>query len=175
MKFMGIRAKKQHFWLAGLTLCLFLLAACGANASATGGSSVQTATATPAPTKQCGTVRSLGKVVLPSYTKNAQGVEDCFWQAYQQCSPATLVYSQNGVDTATIHTFSLKSLNGKCVITDTLQHVIFPRTPKPGVSDTCASLTQQADGLHFQTCQNEGDVVVPMSTSGSVVSPQIHL
>ena len=165
MKNMGIVTSKRCFLVPGLALLLFFLVACGANVSATSGSSGPVATATPAPIQQCGTVHTLGQQVVPADQKSVKGVEDCFWQAYQQCNPATLVYSQGSVDTATVHTFSLKSQNGKCVITDALQHVIFPHAPKAGESDTCTGLAQQTDGLHFLTCKNEGSVLVPQGAS----------
>lgn len=160
---MCVFERKRHFLLAGLGLAcmLFFFTACGANGSTTTGSNGPGATATQPPIKQCGTVHTLRQLVVPTEQKGAKGVEDCFWQAYQKCSPATLVYSQGAIDTATVYTFSLKSQNGKCVIEDLLQHVILPRTPAPGVNGTCAGLTQQTDGLHFHACNNEGDVLVP--------------
>jgi hypothetical protein len=161
MRNMGIFVNKRHFLAAGLVFLLLILAACGTNTSTITGSNNAEATATEPPVQHCGTVHTLGLHIVPTDQQGAKNVVDCFWQAYQQCHPATLVYSQGGVDAATIHTFSLKSQNGKCVITDTLQHVIAPHTPTPGESDTCTSLTQQTDGLHFQACNNEGNVLVP--------------
>lgn len=154
---------KRHFLMAGLSLAflLFFLAACGANVGATTGSNSPGATVTELPVKHCGTVHTLRQLVVPADQKSVKNVEDCFWQAYQQCYPATLVYSQGGVDTATVYTFSLKSQNGKCVIADALQHVVFPHSPTSGVNGTCTGLTQQTDGLHFLACNNEGDVLVP--------------
>ena len=162
---MCVFERKRHFLLVGLVCMLFFLTACGTNGSTTTGSTGPGATATSLPIKRCGIVHSLRQLVVPTEQKGVKSVEDCFWRAYQQCSPATLIYSQGAVDTATIHTFSLKSQNGKCVITDTLQHVVFPRTPTPGVNTTCAGLTQQSSGLHFLACGNEGDVLVPGGTT----------
>ncbi len=141
---------------------LLLLAACGANVSTTTGSSNPTASVTHPPVQQCGTVHTLGLRIVPTDEKGAKDAVDCFWQAYQQCRPATLVYSQGGVDTATVHTFSLKSQNGKCVIIDTLQHVVFPHSSKPAGTTVCVGLSQQTDGLHFLGCGNEGEVLVPV-------------
>lgn len=159
---MCVFERKRHFLLAGLglTCMLFFFTACGANGSTTAGSNGPAATAT-VPIKHCGTVHTLRQLVVPTEQKGAKGIEDCFWQAYQQCTPATLVYAQGAIDTATIYTFALKSQNGKCMITDMLQHVVLPRSPTPGVNGTCAGLTQQTDGLHFRACNNQGDVLVP--------------
>ena len=162
---MGILSSKHHFLVIGLMLLLFLLTACGVNGSTITGSNNPGVTATEPPIQHCGTIHTMALRVVPTDQKYAQGVEDCFWQAYQQCHPATLVYSQGGVDTATVHTFSLKKQNGKCTIIDTLQHVIFPHAPTstPG-TDACTGLTQQADGLHFLACNGEGDILVPART-----------
>jgi hypothetical protein len=152
----------RHWSVIGLVLLLFLTA-CGANASTITGSNdpTATATATQPALQKCGTIHTLGRLVAPTDQKSAQSVEDCFWHAYQQCQPATLIYAQGSIDTATLHTFSLKSQNGKCVITDALQHVVYPRTPTTAVNDACTGLTQQSDGLHFLACTNEGDILVP--------------
>jgi hypothetical protein len=52
-------------------------------------------------------------------------------------------------------------VNGACVITDDLQHFIAPHPPKAVGSYTCTGLAQQSDGLHFQACGSEGNVLVP--------------
>lgn len=159
---MGTFANKRHFLMIGfLTLLLFLLAGCGINGSTITGKNSPRATATEPPVQHCGTIHTLALRVVPTDQEYAQGVENCFWQAYQQCHPATLVYTQGGVDTATIHTFSLEKQNGKCAITDALQHIIYPHSPTTAARDTCAGLAQQADGLHFLACNGEGDILVP--------------
>ncbi len=153
---------KHRFLVSGLALLLFLLAACGANSSTITGGNGSGATAAEPPIRHCGTVHIQGQHVMSADQKSVKDVENCFWQAYQQCSPAMLVYSQGGVDAATIQTFSLKSQNGKCVITDALQHVVYPHTPTSIGSDTCTGLAQQTDGLHFLACSRQGDVLVPV-------------
>lgn len=153
--------------MMSLVFLLTLLAACGTNSGGTTtgsgpGGSGATATATKAPTTQnCGIVHSMRLNIIPSDATLAKGVENCFWQAYQQCHPAKLTYAQNELDTGAIHTFSLKSVNGSCVITDDLQRFIAPHPPKAAGSYTCAGLAQQSDGLHFQACGNEGNILVP--------------
>ena len=169
-----------------LILLLLLLAACGTNSvTTTSASSPKTASpvsgtgatptisiATPTgsikntpvtqqPVQNCGAVHSTNLRVAPTNQDLAKGAEDCFWQAYQQCRPATLTYSLTSVDTAVIHTFSLENQNGKCVITDARQNTIVPHTPRPAGSSVCTGLTQQPDGLHFLACGTEGDVLVP--------------
>ncbi|HEY7417706.1 MAG TPA: hypothetical protein VH593_21165 [Ktedonobacteraceae bacterium] len=162
----------------GLILLLLLLAACGTNSVTTTGASgpgtpspVSGTGATPTrsikntpvtqPVQNCGTVHSTNLLVVPTDQDLAKGAEDCFWQAYQQCRPATLTYSLTSVDTAAIHTFSLENQNGGCVITDARQNMVAPHAPRPAGSSVCTGLTQQPDGLHFLACGNEGNVLVP--------------
>lgn len=157
----GVPQMKHCFGTIGLTLLLLLLAACGTQASTLTGSNNQAATATPLPLQHCGTIYTLGQQKTPTDQKAAKTAEDCFWQAYQQCHPATLVYSQASVDTAMVHNFALQKQNGKCIIIDALQHVIVPHAPQSAGNSTCTSLTQQADGLHVSACNHEGNVLVP--------------
>jgi hypothetical protein len=98
---------------------------------------------------------------VPADKNLALGVENCFWLAYQQCHPATMTYSQGNLDTIMLHTFSLKSQGGQCVITDAVQRSVLPRPPQNVGTYTCTGLTQQADGLHFTNCGSEGNVLVP--------------
>lgn len=146
----------------GLLLVLVLLAGCGANANGTttgGGTSV--ASSTPPPAQHCGVVHAQRLQIVPADQNLATGVENCFWQAYQQCHPATMTYSLGNLDTVMIHAFSLKSQNGQCIITDAVQHSVLPRPPQAAGSYTCSGLTRQADGLRFAGCGSEGNVLVP--------------
>jgi len=113
----------------------------------------------PAAVEQCGSVTSLnGHVTSPG----AQQAEDCFFQAYQQCTPATLTATLNGVDAGTTHMFSLQPTGGTCLITDVAQTHVYPG-PRlgPPVTVTCASLAQTASGLLFAGCGSLGDLLVP--------------
>ncbi len=170
----------QRLLIGTLTIVvLMLLAACGTNVGTTTGSNsnstpttstsataTSTASATPAPTKtlamqNCGTVHTMRLLIVPTDVDHVKGVEDCFWQAFQQCHPATMVYAQNSLDTGIIHSFSLKSVNGACLISDGVQHFMAPHPASAATNYTCAGLTQQTDGLHFRACGEAGDVLVP--------------
>jgi len=109
--------------------------------------------------QQCGTVQaSANGLINPGAARQA---EDCFWRAYQTCSPATLAFSKTGVDTVLTHTFTVTGNNGKCAISDTVQNGGPDAIPTPPRTYTCAGLTQQADGLHFTSCGADGDILVP--------------
>jgi predicted small lipoprotein YifL len=171
MKRMNMHLIRRSVLTLGLTLLLIVLAACGTDAGSTttgngsgtaASGTTTTAAVTGAPTTQnCGIVHTSRLQVVPADRDHAKGAEDCFWQAYQQCHPAKLTYSQASLDTAVIHTFSLKSQNGQCVITDALQHQVMPRAPSPAGSFTCTGMTRQNDGLHLTACGSEGNLMVP--------------
>jgi hypothetical protein len=123
------------------------------------GVGVAVAGRTPAQGQNCGTVQaSANGLINPAAARQA---EDCFWRAFQACSPATLAFSKMGVDTVLTRTFRSTEDNGKCTISDTVQNGGPDAIPTPPRTYTCAGLTQQADGLHFTSCGVDGDILVP--------------
>lgn len=139
-------------------LCLStLLLACGTNSATTTGAG---ATPTKVVARQCGTVHTTPRGIIAD-TSAAKTAEDCFVQDYKQCHPATLSFTLLSVDSGINRTFTVKSANGKCTITDAVQHYVVPRQPGPAQVYTCTGVTQEADGLHFSSCGQDGDVVVP--------------
>ncbi len=115
---------------------------------------------TPAAVGQdCGMIQMLGP--NPPRDQTALQSEQCFWQAYQQCTVATLTVAMRGVDAGTIHQFTLSKSGSGCTITDTAQPYVVPHPTPAATRYTCASLKQQADGLLFTACGDEGDITVP--------------
>jgi hypothetical protein len=98
-------------------------------------------------------------------TSSAKTVEDCFAQAYKQCQPATLDFSLISLDSGIDRTFTIKSANGQCTITETTQHYVVPQKPGPAQVYTCSGVTQEADGLHFSSCGQDGDILVPVTST----------
>src|SRR5258708_27672939 len=115
---------------------------------------------TPAQEPNCGEVHTLNTHFIESGEK-VQQAENCFWQAFQQCSAASLTFQASGTDAGVIHTFTIVNNNGKCSISDATQHYIAPNPTQPGPAYTCTSLTRQADGLHFLNSHDEGNIIVP--------------
>jgi hypothetical protein len=108
--------------------------------------------------QDCGEVDVLGGHVT---TSGSAGIENCFYQAYQSCTPATLEVSISGVDAGVKHTFGLIYSGGFCAIQDSQQHFIAPRPPGAATTTVCTGLTQTADGgLLFSNCGG-ADVQVP--------------
>lgn len=138
-----------------ITLLLLLLSACGANAGGQG------LTTTPLHIQKCGAIHSMHSQIAPADQNTLKQTENCFWQAFQQCHPATLTYALNGLDFGTVHTFILKNANGKCVITDGIQHYIAPHPLRKATTYTCSDVKIQPDGLYVFSCDDAGTVIVP--------------
>jgi hypothetical protein len=117
----------------------------------------------PVPVQKCGVVHGLAHLEVPPSDTGAGRAENCFWQAFQHCRPATLVFITSSVDTALIRTFTIHNHNGACSISDATQQRIVPHPPSPAGTYTCTGLVQKPDGLHFTACGKDGDVLVPAS------------
>jgi hypothetical protein len=119
------------------------------------------ATGTPTGAADCGRVSVLGPSGASPTNSDAQANEDCFFQAYQSCTPATLEVTFSGVDAGTRHSFSLAGSAGSCSISDMQQHFVVPRPPQPGTTVTCSSLRRGSNGgLLFSNCGGS-DIAVP--------------
>ena len=138
-------------------LVVAALASCGSNVG-----SAQTPTPTPTlQVRKCGSVQTTPRG-LPLNAVTAKQAEECFWQAYQKCQPATLGFSSMSVDTVALHTFSIQNTGKNCTVTDTMQHAIVPAKLSAAKTYTCAAVAAKSDGLHFSSCGEEGDVIVPL-------------
>lgn len=146
--------------LVPLMVLTVILAACGSNSTTSGGQPTSTPSAQ---VQKCGSVETTPNGLITDGTKVIQ-VENCFWQAYQQCHAASLTFTKRGLDAGAIHAFAIASNNGQCTISDMIQTYIAPNAPRPGNTYACTGLTQQVDGLHFASCGDLGDIVVPNSS-----------
>jgi hypothetical protein len=148
----------SRLFITLVCLCLgMLLVACGTNSgTATGSGSTPKTVAV----QNCGNIHTTPRGILAD-TTSAITVENCFAQAYKQCQPATLNFLLVSLDSGVNRTFTIKSANGQCTITDAAQHYVVPQKPGPAQVYTCSGLTQEADGLHFSSCGQDGDILVP--------------
>ena len=110
--------------------------------------------------QNCGQLHALNGHFSES-ADSVKQAENCFWRAFQQCNAATLTFEVSGIDAGIIHTFTIVNNNGACSISDATQHYIAPNPPQVGNTYMCTGLAQQADGLHFSGCGDEGTLVVP--------------
>lgn len=136
-----------------VALCLGM-AACGVSPSL--GSASPTSTRNTGPAISCGSISQGGPVAQPA---NASAAENCFWQAYQQCKPATLEYTVSSVDTGTTHQLTLTPQTDGCRITDVSTHYVVPNTQKT-TTYVCSGMTKLTQGLQLQGCGAEGNFKV---------------
>ncbi len=146
-------------FFCSLAMLLFL-AACSAGTSGQG-SQGGSATGTPLTTQNCGTLHSTVAGLLQADKAVAQQDENCFFQAFQQCHPATLTFQADSLDTGAIHHLAITGGSGSCHLTDGFQHYIAPNPPGAAISYTCASVQMQSDGLHILSCGDVGEVIIP--------------
>lgn len=111
-------------------------------------------------------VQNCGRVeVSPQHRVEDAGLTQqagaCFWQAYQQCRAAILVFQPLGVDAITVHTFSIEKQASGCVVTDSVKHSIVPR-PATATNYSCAGVMNTNGALRITGCGAEGDVIVPL-------------
>jgi hypothetical protein len=138
------------------------LVACG---SSTGSGNAPTPTpTTQTQAQKCGTVQTTPRGIPLDITK-AKKASDCFWQAYQKCAPASLVYTLTGVDTVKTRTFAVQRKNGYCTVSDAVRFAIVPAPLSTAKTYTCTGVAQMPDGLHFSGCGDDGDVVVSLQAA----------
>jgi hypothetical protein len=143
-----------------MALFMLVLAACGSNV---GGQS-QATTPTSIPSSQvqkCGTVNTLHSQIVSADQNTVKQTENCFWQAYQQCQPATISYTKNDLDAGTVNNFTLKNVGGKCAVSVGVQHYVAPHPPGQATIYTCNSVKLQSDGLYIYSCGDAGTIVIP--------------
>ena len=144
-----------------LSVCLLAvfvsvaIVACGSSTTTGSGGSTPTATA-QVQTQKCGTI-STNPRGLPTDATNAQQSEHCFYQAYQHCQNASLIYTLHGIDTSVVRTFTITNHNNQCIITDAMQHSIAPQPLSPAKTYQCLSMTMSVDGLHVSGCGQDGN------------------
>lgn len=149
--------------VASFLLLGFFLAACGSSTTTNGDGQPTPTPTRPVQMVDCGKIQSRANGIAPSDKAAAQQAVNCFYQAYQKCQPATLMFSSSGIDAGVIHHFAVKNVNGSCSISDGWQHYIAPQPPAGTITYSCASMNMQTDGLHIESCGTIGSVVVPLS------------
>jgi hypothetical protein len=160
-----MRMVSQHLQRYGLAkllsvgiLAIFIsaaLVACGASSSSTGSGGSATPTV-QTQTQKCGTIATNPRG-MPTDVNAAQQSENCFYQAYQQCHNASLVYALHSVDTSIVRSFTLENHNNQCIIIDAMQHSIAPAPLSPAKTFQCSTMTLLTDGLHVSGCGQDGN------------------
>ena len=125
--------------------------------------------------QQCGMVSVLFDRLMMS--SEARAAEDCFYQAYLQCVPATLVFRRSFGDAVMFHMFTIQSGDAGCIIVDAQQMGGFPRPLGPVTNVTCANLGMDAGrtsrfGLRLRRRDSGAHVVMGSSCPGSLPRPR---
>jgi len=156
------RVNKGFVIYAAMLMVLFMLvlAACGSNVGGQGQATTPTSISS-SQVQKCGTVHTLHSQIVSVDQNTVKQTENCFWQAFQQCQPATLTYANNELDTGTVNTFTLKNAGGKCAVSVGVQQFIAPHPPGKATMYTCSGVKLQSDGLYIFSCGDAGTVVIP--------------
>jgi hypothetical protein len=87
-------------------------------------------------------------------------IEECFWRAYQTCTPATLLYSAAG-QFYFVRTFTIQPSGSACTISDYSRQA--GETPNTTILTTiaCAGLAQRDGGLLISRCGSDGTIFLP--------------
>jgi hypothetical protein len=87
-------------------------------------------------------------------------IEECFWRAYQTCTPATLLYSAAG-RFYFMRTFAIQPSGSACKINDSSRQA--GTAPNTTILTTiaCAGLAQRDGGLLISGCGSDGTIFVP--------------
>jgi len=115
--------------------------------------------------QQCGVVFAYGALLVVPQDDSSKQVEDCFWQAFQHCRPATLVFTADSIVKrstagALTRTFAISTANGACTISDRVQKGTFPHELQPLATYMCTGLRQQPQDLEVLSCGQDGTVSV---------------
>ena len=128
---------------------------------------ISTVAATAVPTQPTSTtgVHDCGQLTMlgpnPPSEATALDSENCFRQAFEQCTPASLTVTIRGVDAGTSHVFTTAKAANGCAVSDTFQSYIVPlRTPTP-LTVQCTSVTTRNGALVISGCNGEEDIVIP--------------
>lgn len=144
------------------------------NKIATSSTPKKTSTDTPTPTpnpdgssgtppKDCGKVTAHVNTTI-ALDASANQIEDCFWNSYQNKTPATLTLSSLGVDAGSTTYFSITKVNDKSQVTGYNQSYMVPKGAEEKETFSCDSLTKDSNGLHAIKCKFKSstlDILIP--------------
>jgi hypothetical protein len=110
--------------------------------------------------QDCGDIVSpIGPQSSVDSTKAMQVIQ-CFVQAHQQCRAASLAYTSHGVDAGTTETFYTANGLAQCGLSVQTTTYVIPVTSHTS-EDNCSGMVQKPDGLHFLSCGDARELVVP--------------
>ena len=144
---------------------LITLASVGVVACGSKGLTQSNTSSTPvqANIQKCGNVFGYGHLEPVPQDMGSEQAENCFWQAFQHCQPATLVFTTQSTDRLSMtitHTFTIRNNSAKCSLSDTKQQRTNPISPAQVTIYACTGLAQSPRALDVLSCGQEGTVHV---------------
>ena len=111
--------------------------------------------------QKCGFVQGYGALkTVPIDTGSAEQAENCFWQAFQSCHPAMLIFVTSSLHATFTHTFSIRNDNGQCSIQDSTSSGSNTSPASPSTTYTCSGVKRYPRALYFLACGKDGTIVV---------------
>ena len=112
--------------------------------------------------QRCGTVVAQDTPAPKPVTNPAtvRQAEDCFMHGYVRCQAVSLEYSLGGTDYLKTHTFVVEPGLAGCTLADAYQITLASGGSTYKETDRCASVAQQAGGLHILGCGRWGDILI---------------
>jgi len=118
---------------------------------------------THANVQDCGYLRGtlgVNGTPQPGNSRADQAIQ-CIVQAHQRCQPASLTYDTFLLDFGRKETFYTANSIGQCELS--VQMTSYgPDIVNKITDDNCSSLLQKSDGLHFLSCGDNLDMLVPV-------------
>ena len=172
-------------------LCCMIIAACGttsttgqrgqATTSTTHGTptvgstptagSTSKAHNTPPPSSSpttCGTITisqgtTGGMSPQSMQQSDPQQVSQCFWNAFQQCQPATLRFVVTGTTTETTRTFTIEQGTQSCSVSDTVQTGTSAEPDTATNVYSCANVVNSTTEMLISSCGADGNITIPIT------------
>ena len=111
--------------------------------------------------QKCGFVQGYGALkTVPIDTGRSEQAENCFWQAFQTCRPATLVFNTNSLHATFTHTFTIQNSHGTCSILEATKFGSVTNAASPATVYSCAGLKRYPRALYFLACGKDGTIIV---------------
>ena len=112
--------------------------------------------------QDCGYVTRMGNSGLRTGGNSTpEQIIQCFVQAHQQCRAASIASTVAGTDAGTTETFYTANSLGQCGLSVQTTNYVVPFRNHT-TYDTCSSMVQKSDGLHFLSCGSSGDLIFPV-------------
>ena len=182
-------------------LCCIIIAACGttsttgqqgqANTSTTHGTPAVGSTPTAASTSKahntpppssssptaCGTITvsqgtTGGMGPQSMQQSDPQQVSQCFWNAFQQCQPATLRFVVTGTTTETTRTFTIEQGTQSCSVSDTVQTGTSAEPDTATNVYSCTNVVNSTTEMLISSCGADGNITIPITRNNMHPSQQ---